>query len=420
MNQISLGDDKTLSYFAKFIVISYVLVGFFEKIHSIVDAILVLDGLITAFGLLDVLLWFYSRRRFPTHVGSISLLIMTFFILFSSLVGRTSLERFSVAGFAVVETWALALALTEIKRDIHDFFLVFSIFAIVFSFIYSVFGLVQGIESEEIRFSGLSAQSNSLGVMAALSIILCMVNIRKWKRMDATLIWNLILMGLIPFFLYILWKSDSRTSLFALVVACIVIVIVAFLFLKKRTKAFWAFLPALLVVIAALCFILSGDRSLNSYTFDTLSSGRTIIWRETIESMRLEEYVLGFSGNSKKMMNTLQENEASNVTLVNQGGKHLAHNMYLGLFFEYGIVASLAFIIGWLWIMGKGFGYLNKGKKWATREVFAFLSLLSFFIIHSIAESSIYFIGGAEQLIFILSFSSIYAVTTAKRRSQNG
>lgn len=419
MNQISLGDDRVASYYAKFIIITYTLIGFFEKIHSIVDVILVLDGIVTVFALLFITFWFYSRKRFPCNFGSVSFVTMTFFILFSSLVGGSDLERFSVSGFAIVETWALILAFIEIKKDIHDVFLYFSIFAVVFSFIYSIFGLVQGIESEEIRFSGLSDQSNSLGVMAALSIILCMMNIRKWKRVDATVVWNIFTIGLIPFFLYILWKSDSRTSLFALVVSCLFIVIVALLFLYRRTKAFWAFVPALCVVIAALIFILSGDRSVNSYTLDKLSSGRTIIWRETLESMDVEEYIFGFSGNSKKMVEKLEANEASSVTLVNQGERHLAHNMYLGVFFEYGIIAALSFIVGWLWIMGRGLGYMKGEKKWALREVFASLSILSFFIIHSLAESSIYFIGGAEQLLFIMSISAIYSITVAKRRKYN-
>ena len=44
---------------------------------------------------------------------------------------------------------------------------------------------------------------------------------------------------------------------------------------------------------------------------------------------------------------------------------------------------------------------------------------ICFFLIHSIAESSIYFIGGAEQLLFIFSIAVLYAVTVAKRKSVN-
>lgn len=419
MNQISLGGDKILSYYAKFIIASYVLIGFFEKIHSIVDMILVLDGLVTFFSIVFVFLWFFEKRRFPCNEGSVSLLLFSSFILFSSLVGMSSLDRFGVSGFAIVETWALVLAMVEIKRDIRDIFLFFSLFAIVFSLIYSLFGLIQGIENEEVRLSGLSDQSNSLGVMAAMSIILLMVNIRKWRRIEATVIWNIFDIGLIPFFLYILWKSDSRTSLFALVVACFFIVIVSMIFLFKRTSAFWALIPASLVIIVALLFILTGDRSLKSYTLDAFSSGRTVIWRETFEAMGLEEHVLGFSGNNEKLMKALQESGASNVTLVNQGERHLAHNMFFGVFFEYGIVAAVSFIFGWFWIMKKGMGYLKKKERWGLREVFASLSLLTFFFVHSLAESSIFFIGGAEQLVFITAIAAIYAVSVAKRNIVN-
>ena len=419
MNQISLGNDKAVSYYAKFIIVAYVLLGFFEKIHAIVDTILILDGLLTFFGMIFVFIWFFDKRRFPCNEGSVSLLIFTFFILFSSLVGRSSMARFSVSGFAVVETWALFLAVVEVKRDIHSIFLYLSLFAVLFAFVYSIFSLVEGIENSEVRVNGLSEQANSLGVMAAISIVLCMVNIRKWGNIVATIVWNVIDVSLIPFFLFTLWKSDSRTSILALVIASIFIVITALIFLRKQSSAFWAFIPSLVVVIAALVFLITGVRSLKSYTLDTFSSGRTIIWRETFESMGLKEHLMGFSGNDEKMMEKLVENGASSVTLSMQGERHLAHNMFLGIFFEYGVFAAATFIFGWIWIMKKGIGYLSKKKKWGLREVFASLSLLSFFLIHSIAESSIYFIGGAEQLLFIFSIAVLYAVTVAKRHSVN-
>ena len=419
MNQISLGNDKAVSYYAKFIIVAYVLLGFFEKIHAIVDTILILDGLLTFFGMIFVFIWFFDKRRFPCNKGSICLLIFTFFILFSSLVGRSSMARFSVSGFAIVETWALILAIVEVKRDIHDIFLYLSLFAVLFAFVYSIFSLIEGIENSEVRVSGLSDQSNSLGVMASISIILCMVNIRKWRKIAATIVWNVIDVSLIPFFLFTLWKSDSRTSMLAIVLASLFIVITSLVFLRKQSSAFWALIPSLVVVVAALVFLITGVRSLKSYTLDTFSSGRTIIWRETFDSMGLKEYLLGFSGNDKDLMEKLVENGASSVTLSMQGEKHLAHNMFLGIFFEYGVFAAVTFIFGWIWTMKKGIGYLSKKKKWGSREVFASLSLLSFFLIHSIAESSIYFIGGAEQLLFIFSIAVLYAVTVAKRKSVN-
>ena len=419
MNQISLGNDKAVSYYAKFIIVAYVLLGFFEKIHALVDTILFLDGLLTFFGMIFVFIWFFDKRRFPCNKGSICLLIFTFFILFSSLVGRSSMARFSVSGFAIVETWALILAIVEVKRDIHDIFLYLSLFAVLFAFVYSIFSLIEGIENSEVRVSGLSDQSNSLGVMASISIILCMVNIRKWRKIAATIVWNVIDVSLIPFFLFTLWKSDSRTSMLAIVLASLFIVITSLVFLRKQSSAFWALIPSLVVVVAALVFLITGVRSLKSYTLDTFSSGRTIIWRETFDSMGLKEYLLGFSGNDKDLMEKLVENGASSVTLSMQGEKHLAHNMFLGIFFEYGVFAAVTFIVGWIWTMKKGIGYLSKKKKWGSREVFASLSLLSFFLIHSIAESSIYFIGGAEQLLFIFSIAVLYAVTVAKRKSVN-
>ena len=96
-------------------IIIYVALGFFEKIHAIVDTILVLDGFATALGAAFIILWFDCRRNFSCNGGSVSLVVFTFFILFSSLVGASSLERLSVSLFALIETWALILAFAEVK-----------------------------------------------------------------------------------------------------------------------------------------------------------------------------------------------------------------------------------------------------------------------------------------------------------------
>ena len=86
MNRISLRDDRILSCVAKAVIIIYVALGFFEKIHAIVDTILVLDGFATALGAAFIILWFDCRRNFSCNGGSVSLVVFTFFILFSSFL----------------------------------------------------------------------------------------------------------------------------------------------------------------------------------------------------------------------------------------------------------------------------------------------------------------------------------------------
>ena len=411
---IEVRDSVLLKNLAKVIISLYVAVGFFEKIHALLDVILVLDGVITAFGLGYIIFWFYRRRRFTMNTGTVSLFLMTFFILFSSLVGRSSFERLGVALFALVETWALLLAFTEVRREIRGIFLSFSLFAILFSLFYCIISLAEGLELEQARVQGLSDQANSLGVMAGLSVLLCMMNIRKCSTIALTVVWNALLLALVGFFVYAMFMADSRTSFFALVFSCLFIFVVAMLFLRGRSKAFWAVVPAVFVIISALVFILLSSRSLKAFTFDSLTSGRTIIWRDTFSIMGLKEYVLGYSGNTEKMMAMLKESGAAGVS-VSQSEKHLAHNMYFGMLFEYGLIPALSFIVFWIWSMVRGFKRLATKKRWAMREVFSALVFLAFFLIHEIGESSVYFIGGAEQLIFVISLSVIYSLSTFRR-----
>ncbi|MGN1164470.1 MAG: O-antigen ligase family protein [Candidatus Ornithospirochaeta sp.] len=404
-------DSIMLETLAKVIISLYVVVGFFEKIHALLDTILFLDGIITAFAAAYIVYWFYKKRRTTMNTGTVSLFLMSFFILFSSMVGKTSFERLGVAVFAIVETWSLLLCFSVVKEDIREIFIAFSIFAIVFSFFYCLFGIAEGIELDQARVQGLSDQANSLGVMAGLSVLFCMLNIRKWENLALTVVWNMAIALLIPFFVYAMFMADSRTSFFALVFACLFIFVVAMLFLRGRSKVFWAVVPAVFVIISALVFILASSRSLNAFTFDSLTSGRTRIWSDTFAVMGLKEYVLGFSGNTENMIRMLEESGASGVA-VSQSRKHLAHNMYFGMLFEYGIIPAVSFIVFWLWSMARGFRRLSKKKKWAMREVFSALTVLSFFLVHEIGESSVYFIGGAEQLVFIVSLSVLYGICT--------
>lgn len=411
----NLGRNKSMSIYGKVLLSLFVGVGFLEKIHDALETVLVLDGIITIMAFVYVVVYFSEKKSFNADSTTVPLLLFTFFILFSSLVGGSSWERVAVALFALVECWAFGIIMVENRRSIKRIFLFVSIAFLIYSFVYSLISLLQGMELQSVRYDGLSDQSNSLGVMAALSVLVAMVNFRRWGNIFLSILWNLLMALLIPFYLYVLVMSDSRTSFFALLFGCLFLSVLALVFTKPKSPIFWAIIPALLVVVAAVVGLLSSDRSINAYTIDTLTSGRTKIWGETFSVMGLKEYVLGFSGNTNEMYRALKESGASYVTLYNQGERHLAHNMYMGVLFEYGAIPALTFIVVWIGTMVKGVRNLGKGKR-GKRETIASLSILSFFVVHSIAESSIFFIGGTEQLLFIFSLSIIYGLCRGGRR----
>ena len=366
-----LDDDRLLSISAESILVLYVFVGFLEKIHSLLESVLVLDGIVMAFSVAFIFFYFSRKDSFDFSFYPISLFLLTFFILFSSMVGGSSLD-------------------------------------LLFSLIYCLFSALQGFDKGEVRFEGLSDQSNSLGVMAALSVLFLMVNIRSWGDKVISVVINLfMLLIFLPFFLYVLVMSDSRTSLIALVISSVFLLVTDLLFIKKDSPLFWSFIPALLVVAAALVVVFTNERSLEAYSLSRLTSGRTLIWNDTFSVMGLKEYVLGFSGNTDRMLSAFKEAGISGVAYT-QGEKHLAHNIYLTLLFEYGIIPFLAFVSILFWALYKSFSFLSSGRRRGRREVFSSLTLIFFLMIHGIAESSILFIGGAEQLVFIVSLSLVY------------
>ena len=403
-----LDDDRLLSISAESILVLYVFVGFLEKIHSLLESVLVLDGIVMAFSVAFIFFYFSRKDSFDFSFYPISLFLLSFFILFSSFVGGSSLDRLAVALFSLVELWAIAIALSLLRRKVRRIFLIFSVSFLLFSLIYCLFSALQGFDKGEVRFEGLSDQSNSLGVMAALSVLFLMVNIRSWGDKVISVVINLfMLLIFLPFFLYVLVMSDSRTSLIALVISSVFLLVTDLLFIRKGSSLFWSFIPALLVVTAALVVIFTNERSLEAYSLSRLTSGRTLIWNDTFSVMGLKEYVLGFSGNTDRMLSAFKEAGISGVAYT-QGEKHLAHNIYLTLLFEYGIIPFLAFVSILFWALYKSFSFLSSGRRRGRREVFSSLTLIFFLMIHGIAESSILFIGGAEQLVFIVSLSLVY------------
>jgi len=135
--------------------------------------------------------------------------------------------------------------------------------------------------------------------------------------------------------------------------------------------------------------------------------------------MDITDYLFGFGGNSSEMKKLLLERGASLGLMETITEKHLMHNIFLQFLVEYGAVAALSFIVSYVTIIVVSFSALRKEKdKERKRIVLLSAVLLVFFFVHSLAESSIFFIGGAEQILFILSFAVIYSYYRKKRSEE--
>ena len=396
-------------FFSKSILFFYVVVGYLEKIHALYSVVIVLDAIISLCGFFFIIFWFYLRKDYRTNAISSSLSILTLTIFISSIVSVSDIERLSVAAFAIIESWAVAIAFIILRKRIKEIVIPIYVFILVFSLIYSLIGLSLGWESGETRYSGLSDQSNSLAVVAASSFIIAVSLLGKRRNILKSVVINIFLIALICIFAYTLYKSDSRTSFFALIISLTFFLVVSFLHSHDSLSLLLKSIFSICGVFLLIYFLLSSSRSLGKMTLSSLTSGRTEIWAETLSRMEIEEYIFGFGGNSARMTEVLIERGMSKSLSEYLGKDHLMHNIFIQFLVEYGIFSALSFAFGFIYTFVVSIKLIKKKRRLRSILVLSSTVLL-FFFVHTMAESSIYFIGGAEQILFILSMAVIYSI----------
>ncbi len=396
---------------------AFVVVGYLEKIHDLYNLVMVLDALLAVFSFFYVILWFFLRREYYPNPVSTSLTVMTLVILVSSVVGKSDSTRLMVAAFALLESWALAIAVIVLKRQRQNILVPVYAFIIAFSVFYSVLSLVMGMESGETRYNGLSNQSNSLAVVAASSLLIALSLMGRKKGIISTVTANIALLLSSLLFAYTLKMTDSRTSYFALITALCFFLVFSLLHSKNRLSVILVSAVAIAAIAVTVVYLLSSSRSARSETLASLTSGRTTIWTETLSRMEAEEYLFGFGGNSASMASSLEERGMSAALASYLGEKHLMHSIYIQFIVEYGVVSAAAFTFGAVFLFISSFGTMRRERE-SVSSVLPSAVLMIFFLVHASAESSIYFIGGSEQILFILSSAVVYSFYRERRNGK--
>lgn len=395
--------------FSEALLYFYIVVGYLEKIHSLYSVVIVLDAVISAAAFFYVLFWFYLNKEYRSNPVSTALGVLTLTILASSVIGESDGARLSVAAFALIESWAVGIALIILRGRIKEAVIPAYVFILVYCVVYSLLSLHLGFESGEVRYSGLSDQTNSLAVVAASSLLISVSLIGRRKTILQTVILNILLISAALCFAYTLSKTDSRTSFFALLTAVVFFLVMNCLISKDRISLVISSLLVAVTVFLLIVYLLSSSRSEGKMTLSALTSGRTTIWSETLSRMDLENYIFGFGGNSAEMTSLLEERGMSKSLAGYLGKDHLMHNIFLQFLVEYGVFSALSFAFGYIYTFVLSIKILIR-KKNLKIVLLPSSVLLLFFFVHTLAESSIYFIGGAEQILFIVSMSVVYSV----------
>ncbi len=402
---------------AEIIIFLFALPGCLEKIHDLYALVMVLDGVAGVISFFFVVLWIFRERGLCRDGVSSALSVLTLSVLVSSVVRSSDVPRLLVALYALIESWALGIAVMILSKkrkavvvSVWGFFLFFAV-------LYCALSLILGIEKGEVRFSGLSDQTNSLAVVAASALIICLSLTGRRKNIILSVVVNIALVLSVALFAYTLTKTDSRTSFFALVIALAFFLVLQFLFRSDRVSFAVSVILSFLLIAGVVVFLLSSSRSEGRLTLSSLTSGRTTIWSETLSRMEAEDYLFGFGGNSSGMASLLEERGMDERLARYLGEDHLMHNIYIQFLVEYGIVSAGAFIFLSVCLFGRGLSVMRRSvsSRFLLR---ASLTLLLFFLVHSLAESSICFIGGTEQFLFILSSSVIYSLVRCEEEHE--
>lgn len=394
-------------YSSLFLLSLFVLGGALEKVNAFFNFVLIFDGILTVFSFFFVTLYFFYYKEFKKNVISISLTILTSIILFSSVINNSSIDRLLVAFFSLFQAWAIAISVINLKKDIVKIMTAYSAFLLIFALFYCLLSLFLYSEGGQ-RLDGLSNQSNAVGVLSSLSILLSLSLLGKKKNVVLTILINALLVFSLFVFLFFLYKSDSRTSILSLIVAVFFFGILFSSCGKNRILSLVVVTAIVLLVLVASYFLYFSSRTINANSLDDLSSSRISIWIETITNMNFEDFILGFGGNSEKMRLALLGRGASESIVDYASNKHLMHNIFIQFLVEYGFVALFSFISIYIFLFASFFKIKNVKEEDKKLLLFCF-SILVFFLVHELAESSIFFIGTMEQLFFVLSSAIIYS-----------
>ena len=236
------------------------------------------------------------------------------------------------------------------------------------------------------RLSGVTGNPNSMGLMAAFTLIIGIHYARKYASRNLVIYIACMLLNLTA-----LLMSNSRTSLAAMLVSLTAAYFLNFTphrILAASTLACLALSFFFLVDIDALMAILSRSGKAEEITSAT---GRTYIWEVAIRLIQ-ERPLTGWGYTSTKEILPLHAHEIGHAP-------QSTHNLYLQMLFSMGIPGLTTFLA--MFIMK--FYYAMKFND------FFKVTILIFLLLHGLTESTI-FVGmaGSTTIMFGLAYCLNY------------
>lgn len=230
-------------------------------------------------------------------------------------------------------------------------------------------------------WQGVMSHPNRLGVVLALNVTLWLFHALYYPKQ------RILGISLAFFSLYVRQNTNSATSLILIVLLFTLLGCLNFL---KKLPYKAAFAGVLMFILVASCIgflvVENWNDFLTSLDKDPTLTGRTIVWPQMIER-GLKRPILGYGNHSFWQDWRGEDNPAYGIVSDNGWVPPHAHNGFLELFLEFGLVGLTVFLCAFLGTISISIKYMISNS---TPEALIPPMILTWMIIPNITVSSLF------------------------------
>ena len=249
---------------------------------------------------------------------------------------------------------------------------------------------------------GVYTSKNTLGGMSAVGIVLAVYAL--WRGYGS----RLIAAAVIPGNVALLYLSQSATPLMLLLVTAYV-AIAASAFRKRNAAGFaMGFIMVLVGMLGIALIVIGWTEVLAALGRSATLTGRTRIWQMTLDNIAQRPWLgYGFGAFWRPA-----EVEARTMWQVLHWIVPHAHNLWLEIGLELGIVGMIGVTLVWIASFWRGIRVLTEP---AARHVVFCLAMLTSILVGNITEYEFLRAGSSDWVLFVILFTYLGREALAAR-----
>lgn len=266
-----------------------------------------------------------------------------------------------------------------------------------FIFLLPVYG-VMNTEAISGAWRGIYPHKNSLGVSMFISFLSFYIfSLSQPKSQYNWLFKTAALASTI-----LTYFSESATSFVSILLTYGIIKVLKGLSLRSKKSILVILITLIVILILQIIFVINFNHFLAANNKDITLSGRTFLWATIWEFMQLKFWF----GYGYGTFFSAAHTETNLLWTVHDWGVMHAHNGYIQLCLDLGIIACLIFVIGYVYNLFKALFIYLAFKKYQMLWIFLFLNYTIF-----LNFTEVSFFSG-NSIIWVVSICAIFSLST--------